>query len=215
VAKEIIIAFAGTDTLEDIGTDVNYFLTPFTTAPGCDNCQVHNGVLLGWRSLQPSLMAALKNLVADSPGYTTVIVGHSLGGGLASIAFTDLRSNGVPIAKTYTMGSLRVGNPAYADYTDRLSGASNTNLGDLLRMTHGIDGVPNLPTQAMGFRHTRTEIYEVDNASGAESPQTTYRCFGQEAPDCNLSTTTGIINQDHLTYTGIFMASGAQCYSSD
>jgi hypothetical protein len=112
------------------------------------------------------------------------------------------------------MGQPRVGNPAYASFIDSLSGASDTALGSFIRITHATDGVPGLPTQDMGFRHSRTEIYELDNAAGTQSPETTFRCFGQEAGDCNRGTAMGFINQDHLVYTGVQMTNGDTCQSS-
>jgi hypothetical protein len=65
----------------------------------------------------------------------------------------------------------------------------------------------------MGFVHTRTEIYELDTAlvGGTQSAATTFRCYGQEAPDCNKGTAVGFINQDHLVYTGIDMTTPEQC----
>ncbi|XP_014553266.1 hypothetical protein COCVIDRAFT_18804 [Bipolaris victoriae FI3] len=216
-AKELIVSFPGSASVQDFITDFAYFLKPFTSAPGCTDCQVHGGLLQAWRSVQPNLTAALAELNVQLPGYKTIIVGHSLGGGLASLAYTDLRANNVPIAKAYTLGSLRVGNPAYADFTDQLAGADENNLGELLRITHGVDGVPNLPFQPMGFQHTRTEIYEEDTqpVGGTQSPQTTFRCFGQEASDCIRGKAVGFINQDHLVYTGISMSGPEQCNSQD
>lgn len=216
-AREFVVSFPGTSSIQDFGTDFNFFFMPFDNVPGCDGCQVHGGVLKGWKSVKEGLVAALGELRAEKPGYRTVVVGHSLGGGLASVAFTDLKANGVRVDAAYTMGSLRVGNQAYADFTDRLSGASDTQLGSLIRITHGIDGVPGLPTRPMGFQHTRTEIYEIDTALlfGTQSAGTTFRCFGQEAMDCNKGTAIGFINQDHLVYTGISMTTGEQCASTD
>ena len=212
-AKEFIVSFPGTSSVQDFGTDFNFFFMPFDTAPGCTGCQVHGGVLNGWRSVQEDLTTALAELRAEKPSYSTIIVGHSLGGGLASIAYTDLKSNGVPVKAAYTMGSLRVGNQQYADFTDKLSGASDSQLGSLIRITHHIDGVPGLPLTPMGFVHTRTEIYELDTKpiGGTQSAATTFRCYGQEAPDCNKGTAVGFINQDHLVYTEINMTDGAQC----
>jgi hypothetical protein len=212
-AKEFVVSFAGSSSLQDFGTDFNFFFMPFDGVPGCTDCQVHGGVLKGWRSVKTGLTDALTALRAEQPSYSTVLTGHSLGGGLASIAYTDLKANGVPIKIAYTMGSLRVGNQQYADFTDKLSGASDTQLGSLIRITHRIDGVPGLPLTPMGFVHTRTEIYELDTAPllGTQSAALTYRCYGQEAPDCNKGSATGFINQDHLTYTGIAMTNAAQC----
>jgi hypothetical protein len=163
------------------------------------------------------LLAALADLRTQNPGYATIITGHSLGGALATLAFTDLRANNIPLKTTYTLGAPRVGNPAYADFNDKLSGASDApgHIGDLVRITHGIDGVPGLPSQAMGFQHSRTEIYEVDVAPGVQSAGSTYRCFGQEAGDCNRKTQSGFINQDHLIYTNVLMNNGAECENKD
>lgn len=107
------------------------------------------------------------------------------------------------------MGSLRVGNPAYADFTTNLAAgdgadSSGLDLGTLIRITHNLDGVPNLPRMEMGFKHAGTEIYQLDDeASKTQTAATTYRCYGQEAQDCSLGSATGFINQDHLTYTGM------------
>ncbi|KAL6712124.1 hypothetical protein ACN47E_000001 [Coniothyrium glycines] len=215
VAKEFIVSFPGSSSVQDFVTDLNFPLTPFTSAPGCNGCRVHQGVLFGWRSVQGDLTKALSRLRAQHGDYSTVVVGHSLGGGLASIAYTDLKANGVPISAAYTMGSLRVGNPAYADFTDSLSGASDSQIGNFFRITHNTDGVPNLPTNAMGFQHTRTEFYQLDDASGTQTAATTFRCYGQEAPDCSLSTANGFINQDHLMYSGVVMVNGDTCNSTD
>lgn len=214
-AKELIVSFAGSSSVQDFVTDFAFLPLNQTTAAGCSDCRVHGGFYVAWRSVADEVIAALADLRAANPGYSTIVTGHSLGGALATLAFTDLKAASVPLKIAYTMGSPRVGNPAYADYNDRLSGASDSNLGTLIRITHGIDGVPGLPTQAMGFQHSRTEIFEQDNAAGTQSPQTTFRCFGQEAPDCNRGTQQGFINQDHLVYTGIQMTNGAECQNAD
>ncbi|KAF2994270.1 hypothetical protein E8E13_002466 [Curvularia kusanoi] len=210
-AKELIVSFPGTASAQDFITDFAFLPLNQTTAPGCTDCKVHGGFYNAWRSVKDQTLAALEDLRAQNPSYSTILTGHSLGGALATLAFTDLRANNIPLKITYTMGSPRVGNQAYADFNDKLSGASDNNLGDLIRITHGIDGVPGLPRQDMGFQHSRTEIFEVDNAAGIQSPETTYRCFGQEASDCNRATQTGFINQDHLVYTDINMTNGAEC----
>lgn len=184
-------------------------------AMSCTACRVHSGFYIAWRSIADEVAAALADLRAANPGYSTIITGHSLGGALASLAYVDLKTAGMPIKTAYTMGSPRVGNPAYADFVDKLSGASDQNLGTMIRITHGTDGVPGLPTLDMGFQHSRTEIYAVDDAADVQSPETTHRCFGQEALDCNRGTAMGFINQDHLVYVGINMINGAECENAD
>lgn len=214
-AKELILSLPGTASAQDFITDFSFVPLNQTTAAGCTDCRVHGGFYVAWRSIADAVTAALADLQTANPSYSTIITGHSLGGALATLAYTDLKAAGVPIKIAYTMGSPRVGNPAYTNFNDALSGASDSNLGTLIRITHHTDGVPGLPTQAMGFQHSRTEIYELDNAAGTQSPGTTFRCFGQEAADCNLGTATGFINQDHLVYTGVQMTNGATCSSTD
>ncbi|KAF2125904.1 alpha/beta-hydrolase [Dothidotthia symphoricarpi CBS 119687] len=204
-SREFIVSFSGTWSVQDFLTDFSFVSIPQGTAQGCTGCKAHAGFYVAWRSVADNVTTALSELRTQKPGYSTTITGHSLGGALASLAYTDLKAAGVPLNIAYTFGSPRVGNPAYADFTDKLSGASNTQLGTLIRVTHNTDGVPGLPSNAMGFQHTRTEIYELDDASGNQTPETTFRCFGQEAADCNKGTAMGFINLDHLEYTNVDM----------
>lgn len=213
-AKEIIVSFPGTQSLQDLLTDIAFIPLPLLTAPGCTNCAVHSGFHVAWRSVADDITRALSQLRVQKPAYSVIVVGHSLGGAIASLAFTDLKANNVPIKAAYTMGAPRVGNAQYATFTDKLAGASDKQLGSFIRITHNTDGVPSLPSIEMGFRHTRTEIYQLDNASGEQTAATTFRCFGQEAPDCSRKTATGFINQDHLKYTGVEVLSAAACNST-
>lgn len=63
----------------------------------------------------------------------------------------------------------------------------------------------------MGFQHSNTEIWEDDTAAGNQSAQTTYRCNGPEATDCNNAVAGLFINSYHLTYTNVDMTNGASC----
>jgi len=212
-AKEFIVSFPGSTSIRDFVTDFVFFLTPLTTAPGCDGCEVHSGLFFAWRSVKNDLTAALEKLRNQHSDYSTIIVGHSLGGGLASLAYTDLKSNGVPVKSAYTMGALRTGNQEYADFTDRLAGASDDALGALIRITHNRDVVVNMPSRDLRFQHTGTEIYQVDNAAGTQTAETTYRCYGQEATDCSFGSADGFINLEHLEYSGVNMVNGDTCRS--
>ncbi|KAF1940374.1 alpha/beta-hydrolase [Clathrospora elynae] len=154
-AKEFIVSFPGSDSLMDAVTNINFPLIPLTSAPGHYGCQVNEGVLLSWRSVQGQLITALAELRSQHYDYSTIA------------------ANNVPIKAAYTMGSLRVGNQQYADFTNNLSGASDTQIDNFIRITHSIDGVPVLPPNSIGFEHTRTEIYELENAALTQTAATT------------------------------------------
>lgn len=213
-AKELIVSFPGTASVQDFITDFSFVPLSQATAPGCAGCRVHGGFYVAWRSIADEVTAALADLRARNLGYSTTITGHSLGGALATLAYTDLKASGVPVRTAYTMGAPRVGNSAYANFIDAISGASSSALGSHIRITHNTDGVPGLPTQAMGFQHSSSEIFQLDNAAGTQSAETTFRCFGQEAADCSRGSAQGFINGDHLVYTGVNMASGAECQNA-
>jgi hypothetical protein len=211
-AKEFILSFAGSSSLQDFVTDFGFLPIPYTDPnTNCKNCTAHGGVYVAWRSIYNDTVSSLLNLTSYYPHYSVVVTGHSLGGGLAAVAYPGLKATSLPIRAAYTYGSLRVGNPAFANYTDHISGATEENIGLVYRVTHHTDGVPNLPPDSFGFEHSRTEFYQLDNSAGNQTAATTYRCFGQESEDCNKGAAMGFINQDHLMYCGIQMTNGAQC----
>jgi hypothetical protein len=149
---------------------------------------------------------------AQHPDYHITVTGHCLGGALAGIAYPILTSStSLPIKGAITFGEFRTGNAAWANFIELISNTTEDSIGNYIRMTHSNDGVPNTPLQTQGFQHSRTEIFELDNVNITQTAQTTYRCFGREAEDCNVGVAVGIVNRAHLNYTGIVMTNGAQC----
>ena len=75
------------------------------------------------------------------------------------------------------------------------------------------DGVPQLPGQEMGFRHSRTEFFELDAnlTSNSQDAAHTFRCFGDEAADCNDEYGTLGINGAHIYYSGYMMTGSVGC----
>jgi predicted lipase len=80
------------------------------------------------------------------------VIGHSLGGAMASICALEMRlAVGVETVRVTTFGSPRVGNPKFHDLFKRVMDRS-------MRFTHNNDIVPSVPTLMMGFQHVRTEV---------------------------------------------------------
>lgn len=203
--KELVLSFPGSTSLPDFFTDFLFFPVAYTT-PGvsnCNGCNAHVGFLIAWNSVYVSVTQMLDAQLKLYPKYNIVVTGHSLGGAIAQLAFASLKGLNYTVTKGFTYGQPRVGNVQFADWFDKLAGASDTaaGIGSYYRSTHTIDGVPQEPPWWTGFQHSRTEFFEQD----PESAGKTYRCFGREASDCNLGAAQGFLNAAHGVYAGINM----------
>ncbi|KAK8065173.1 hypothetical protein PG997_011920 [Apiospora hydei] len=206
--KEVILAFPGTANPTDIGTDLNF---PQTPHPACDGCAVHQGVYEAWLSVADQTMAQARAAVQATPDFKFVIVGHSLGGGLANMAYVDMQRAGMKVDLVVSYGELAVGNQQYADHVDKIAGASDDNVGMFWRVTHANDGVPLLPPNALtsiivgqSFIQHRTEFWAQDGPDGEPANlTTTFRCYGQMSEACNTGQGGIGINTAHVFYPGL------------
>lgn len=201
--QEFILAFPGSSQPRDYITDADESHMKFIDQLACEGCYAHQGFLEAWLSAIPDTKGALHTALGEYKDYNITVAGYSLGGALASLAFSRLTHLKFPVTAAYTYGEPRVGNQKYADHIDKLSGATEEKVGIYHRVTHSYDGVPQAPAASNGFVHSRTEFFEADPV-GAYN---TYRCFGQEADDCNKEYSRGFINNAHFAYSGISMIS--------
>lgn len=104
-----------------------------------------------WAFVKDPISKVLNETVASNPDYELMVVGHSLGAGIATLAAADLRGMGHPSIKMYAFASPRVANSALADYI--------TAQGNNYRFTHTNDPVPKLPLLAMGYVHVSPEYW--------------------------------------------------------
>lgn len=142
----VVLSFRGTDGLKDALTDVAALFRN-TLKVGPRETQVHRGfdnalAALEGRAVdskgQPlrvtkasssggdpstrslALHEEIKRLTDGPPRRKLYITGHSLGAGLATIAAFNLAREGVKPEAVYTVGSPRVGDPAFRDEYDTL-----------------------------------------------------------------------------------------------
>lgn len=213
--KEYILSFAGSQSGRDGKTDFDDeqydYETEEDACTPCDDCKVHRGFYRAYSSASSSVKSAVQSAMQKNKGYKMTITGHSLGGGLAALSFASLKGSGVEIDKVYTFGQPRVGNGNFADYLDELSGADDENAGIYHRVTHSSDGVPQAPSQSQGYQHNRNEYFQEDDFFGSQDQGNTYRCFGQEAGDCNKAHARGFINAAHSIYSGMGLSGVAAC----
>lgn len=144
----IILAFRGSYSARNWIADIEF---PCTDPKLCDGCEAELGFWSSWELVRDEIMKYLNATVNANPHYDLVIVGHSLGAAVASLAAADIRGKGHPSAKLYAFASPRVANPALAQY---ITAQSNN-----YRFTHTNDPVPKLPLLTMGYVHISPEYY--------------------------------------------------------
>lgn len=76
------------------------------------------------------------------------VLGHSLGGALATHAAISLQAKKMRVFQLYTFGSPRVGDVKFSEWFERSFADTDRN-----RVTHGHDPVPHLPPHSFGFNH--------------------------------------------------------------
>ena len=134
-----IIGFTATIFLSEWLLDFQYQQVPptgfFSFAEGT---LVHKGFYSIYMAIRNQLVAWR----AAHPTHKLTIVGHSLGGALATLCAYDFGTNGETNNIVYTFGSPRVGNPLFAQiYSDPVGGiVKNT-----MRIENTEDIVPALP----------------------------------------------------------------------
>jgi predicted lipase len=111
---------------------------------------VEKGFLTLWSAIRAEAMQAIDQAIAQNPNYKVIVVEHSLGGSLATLAAADVRKRGHP-ATLYSFGSARVGNRAFAAHVTAQTGN--------YRISHTVDPIPKLPLVAMGYFHTSPEYW--------------------------------------------------------
>jgi triacylglycerol lipase len=137
-ATDAVLAFRGTDDFPDAIADIRYNQAayPFVANAGLS----HVGFTAVYQSARAAVLASAGTLPA---GLTLYITGHSLGGGVATLAAQDIAVNTAfktPIV--YTIASPRVGDTNFADrfHSDIVTGQTQS-----WRVVNMCDLVPLLP----------------------------------------------------------------------
>ncbi|KAJ5782957.1 hypothetical protein N7457_004731 [Penicillium paradoxum] len=146
--EAVVLAFRGSYSVRNWIADVTFF---HTNPHLCHGCLAELGFWTSWKLVRDDIMQQLKDAFSQNPGYELVIVGHSLGAAVATLAAADLRGKGYPSAKLYAFASPRVANRALAEHI--------TAQGNNYRFTHTNDPVPKLPLLSMGYVHISPEYW--------------------------------------------------------
>merc|ERR1719162_1428504 len=190
---EIVVSFKGTDNsaafIENWLTNLDFLKqNPILQYPAAG---VHSGFWDAWLSLKADVVPAIQEVQSAHSTNKIRVVGHSLGGAMATNAAMDLKLNYGYDTSVVNFGSPRVGN---AEYHKAL-----LNEVPHWRVTHNNDLVPHGIPEAFGFYHASTEVHFPDR-TGLNFKT----CDGSgEDPSCANScahwlTCTSI--EDHMTY---------------
>lgn len=146
-----IIGFTATIFLSEWLLDFQYQQVPPTGFFAFfEGTLVHKGFYSIYMAIRDQLVAWR----AAHPTHKLTIVGHSLGGALATLCACDFGTNGEKDNLVYTFGSPRVGNPLFASLCNGL--VKNT-----MRVENTEDIVPALPPagiQNWVYEHVRNNI---------------------------------------------------------
>lgn len=206
--KEVIVAFRGTDENIDIILDVLILLLPLTT-PGVTDiggAKAHTGFQLAYNAVAKDVIATVKSEIAAHPGYKVTVIGHSLGGAVASIGALSLKAAlpDTPL-QLFTYGQPRVGNKAFKNLVETRVGIDN-----VFRSVHTNDGTATLIPTILGFSHFGTEYWQFQDPATAEN---TRKCVGSEDPTCSATVPPALPGDAHGVYYGqVFSSSQAAAF---
>ncbi|KAJ5477237.1 Lipase A [Penicillium diatomitis] len=162
----------------------------------CDNCTVHAGFMKSWLHTRPIILPIVFGALQTHPDYEIVLVGHSLGGAVATLAGLEMRLKGWdPLVTTF--GAPMVGNAQFARFLDATfqignysDNGNDNDVGDvnveksrIRRVTHVDDPVPLLPLQEWGYAPHAAEIY-IAKSGLPPSVEDVRICKGDEDRRC-------------------------------
>jgi len=197
-AKTIYIVFRGTAvrSVKDILEDADLIQTkPWKNLP---KVKVHSGFWRAYGTLAAQVKSIISELKSSCTDCKLVLVGHSLGGAMATLASVDLSKSGLKVNQLITLGSPRVGNGDFATYFAgrRIPHVRWVNKGDL---------VPHVPS-GHGYRHTTQEYWSKDGKSFTKCDAT-----NGEDKHCSDGLHRWLIQyslKDHLKYFNVNLGDG-------
>ena len=168
-----------------------------TAYPYASGTNVHEGMFYAYVQVQSAVLNKVKQLLNDHVGAEVLVTGHSLGGGLATLAALDIAAF-IPAHEDlslYTFGQPRIGDEGLSRYLFEM-------IPNYERVVHYDDAIPHNPLNSMGYKHAGNEVWygtqeHTDNYKECENfPGQT------ENPGCSGTLWTQMGVTAHLNYLG-------------
>ncbi|UJF22652.1 lipase family protein [Shewanella sp. OMA3-2] len=155
--QDHVVAFRGTDSLADALTDITCHST------NSDNGQaVHTGFQRSFASLRPSLYDYFNQPEVRKQQGIVHCVGHSLGGGLATLAADWIKTEFKKTVYLYTFGAPRVGKKDFVIH-------HSACVDKIFRCVHGADPVPKVPLWPFYHAPLNGNEYVLSRAQGIDT----------------------------------------------
>lgn len=157
-------------------------------APRCRNCTVHAGFMTSWRNTRATVLRHVAAARDQFPGYQLVLVGHSLGGAVATLAGLEMQLRGWNPQVT-TFGEPKVGNGPFVRFLDTAFGfldadwETDDRQWRFRRVTHVHDPVPLLPLTEWGYEMHSGEMF-ISKAKLSPSTSDLSLCKGRNDSGC-------------------------------
>jgi hypothetical protein len=156
---------------------------PPAEPPKCANCTVHTGFYSSWLNTRKVILPYVTEALEKYPNYKLVLVGHSLGGAVATLGGLDFKARGWDPHVT-TFGEPRLGNKEFNTYIDeRFNITAHHEYNKFHRVTHAGDPVPLLPLSEWGYSMHSEEIFISETELPFSIADVKY-CDGDEDPHC-------------------------------
>ncbi|KAI9294284.1 alpha/beta-hydrolase, partial [Neoconidiobolus thromboides FSU 785] len=198
--KAITLGFRGSSSLRNFIQDAKFFKDPIIFDK--KEYKVHRGFKQCSDELLPMYMNKLKQLMNEHKDYKLVIVGHSLGGSIATLSSLMLREKlnlKDDKLQVFTYGEPRVGDKEFARYL-------NQQTFTFTRVVNNNDMVPHLPpklSSVSDYCHHHNELW----VNGDRNIHC--KTNKLEDPSCSASKWYKPSVNDHLTVWGIRL--GGEC----
>ncbi|KAJ3218551.1 hypothetical protein HDU67_005110 [Dinochytrium kinnereticum] len=202
----VVVAYRGSSNIQNWIQNLAFIRVDANIANAPSAVSVHFGFQNIWNAVSSDVTPAVSALLKANPSATVSVVGHSLGGAVATMSALGLVQGGiVPASKVriYSQGAPRIGNEAFYSWVRGFGFAQ------VLRGVNYNDLVPHLPPTPLGFRHHLTQQW-IDSTGRIDNCDDVDPKNAGEDTNCANSTFPWYSTAPHVSYFGSNMG-GADC----
>ncbi len=177
------ILLKGSVSIEDVFTNINAVLVPFSSSKLGEDIKVHSG----FKELSDDLLKQFNPFIGKMKE-TVYLSGHSLGGATSVILAASLHlDHNVKISDIYTFASPRSGNSEFKEYVRSI-------LTNLFALINTEDYVPCLPPRYSGYSHPLAKYLLSEKGELIQYEGT---CRDEENIDLLVQIVTGPFRKQH------------------